>query len=145
MSLFKFKYCITRDDGIVYREQKIGGIMVNLTEPSEADLRQNLRAPLIIQKVLIDGERPAFFGYSKNISKSGMFIATTNSIKPGEQIDLEFQLPPPLKGTVRCRCEVVWKRPYGSHLPFEPGIGMKFINMPEEISDKLEEWIKNQN
>ena len=35
-----------------------------------ADLRKNLRAPLIIQKVHIDGARPAFFGYSKNISKS---------------------------------------------------------------------------
>ena len=113
-------------------------------ERPKADLRKNLRAPLIIQKVHIDSERPAFFGYSKNISKSGMFIATTNPIEPGEQINLEFQLPPPLKGTVRCCCEVVWKRPFGTHLPFEPGMGMKFIDMPEEISTQLDQWVRDQ-
>lgn len=114
------------------------------TDRPKADSRRNLRSPLIIQKILIDGERPAFFGYSKNISKSGMFIATTNPIQAGEQIDLEFQLPPPLKGTTRCRCEVVWKRPHGTHLPFEPGMGMRFIDMPVEVSNQLDEWIKEQ-
>ena len=109
-----------------------------------ADLRKNLRAPLIIQKVHIDGARPAFFGYSKNISKSGMFIATTNPIEPGERINLEIPLPPPLKGSVRCCCEVVWKRPFGTHLPFEPGMGMKFIDMPAEISAQLDQWVRGQ-
>lgn len=108
----------------------------------KADSRTNLRAPLIIQKVLIDGDRPSFFGYIKNISKSGMFIASTNPIAPGEQLKLAFQLPPPLKGTVSCSCEVVWKRPLGSHLPFEPGMGIKFIDLPDETSQEIEEWIK---
>jgi Tfp pilus assembly protein PilZ len=110
----------------------------------EADSRKNLRAPLIIQKVLIEGVRPTFFGYTKNISKSGMFIATTNPIQPGEQINVEFQLPAPLKGTVCCCCEVVWKRPYGTHLPFEPGMGMKFVDLPDDISQQLDEWITQQ-
>lgn len=122
----------------------MGKVMDNHSDRPVADLRTNLRAPLIIQKVHIDGARPAFFGYSKNISKSGMFIATTNQIEPGEQIELEFQLPPPLSGSARCLCEVVWKRPFGSHLPFEPGIGMKFIDMPEDISERIDEWIINQ-
>jgi len=107
-------------------------------------MRTNLRAPLIIQKVHVDSERPVFFGYSKNISRSGLFIATTNPIEPGEQIDLEIPLPPPLKGKVRCRCEVVWKRPFGKHLPFEPGMGLKFINMPEEVASQIDEWVKKQ-
>ncbi len=110
----------------------------------KADCRKNLRTPLIIQKVLITGERPVFFGYSKNISKSGMFISTTKPILAGEQIDLEFQLPAPLTGTASCCCEVVWKRPQGTHFPYEPGIGMKFIDMPEEISEQLDQWIKQQ-
>ena len=118
--------------------------MKDKSDRPKADSRKNLRSPLIIQKVHIDGERPAFFGYSKNISKSGMFIATTNPIQAGEQIDLEFPLPAPLTGTARCRCEVVWKRPHGTHLPFEPGMGMKFIDMPVEISNRLDEWIKEQ-
>ncbi len=116
--------------------------MAEETARPKADLRKNLRAPLIIQKIHLNSDRPVFFGYSKNVSKSGMFIATTNSIQPGEQIELEFQLPAPLKGTARCRCEVVWKRPPGTHLPFEPGMGVKFVDMPEQISEQLDEWIR---
>ncbi len=118
--------------------------MADEEERPKADLRTNLRAPMIIQKIKIDGDRPAFFGYSKNISKSGMFIATSNTIQAGEQLELEFQLPPPLKGTARCTCEVVWKRPPGTHLPFEPGMGIKFVDMPEEISERIDAWIKEQ-
>jgi len=118
--------------------------MTSETDRPKADLRKNLRSPLIIQKVHIGADRPAFFGYSKNISKSGMFIATSNPIQAGEQIDLEFPLPAPLKGTARCRCEVVWKRPHGTHLPFEPGMGIKFIDMPVEVSARLDDWIKEQ-
>lgn len=110
-----------------------------------ADLRNNLRAPLIIQKIQVDGERPVFFGYSKNISPSGMFIATTNPIEPGAQIELLVPLPPPLKETIQCRCEVIWKRARGKRLPFEPGIGLKFLDLPKETVDKLEKWIKSQS
>lgn len=111
-----------------------------------ADLRKNLRAPLIVQKIHFDdlSDRAVFFGYSKNISRSGLFIATTNPIETGEQIDLEIPLPPPLKKTVRCRCEVVWRRPIGKHLPFEPGMGLKFIDMPENVAKQIEDWIKSQ-
>ncbi len=119
--------------------------MKNKTDRPKADLRKNLRSPLIIQKVHIDNDRKAFFGYTKNISKSGMFIATTQQVNPGDRIDLEFSLPAPLQGTVRCCCEVVWKRPMGSHLPFEPGIGLKFVDMDEEISLEIDEWIKEQD
>ncbi len=112
------------------------------TSQATADLRKNLRAPLIIQKVLLDADRPVFFGYTKNISRSGMFIATTNPIEPGERINLQIPLPATLTGTIRCSCEVVWKRPYGKHLPFEPGLGMKFIDMPAEVSEQIDSWIK---
>jgi len=113
-------------------------------ETPEADLRQNLRAPLIVQKVHLDGDRPVFFGYSKNMSRSGLFIATTNPTPTGEQLDLEIPLPMSTGKTIRCRCEVVWRRPLGKHLPFEPGMGLKFIDMPAELSKEIDDWIKSQ-
>lgn len=116
----------------------------NDTELPQADLRQYLRAPLIIQKVHLDTDRTVFFGYSKNISCSGLFIATTNPIEVGERINLEIPLPEPIGGTVRCCCEVVWKRPLGKHLPFEPGIGLKFIDMPPELAKEIDQWIRKQ-
>ena len=115
------------------------------TEQLKADHRKNLRAPLIIQKILIDSERPAFFGYSKSISRSGFFISTTNPLKVGAQVDLQIPLPAPLSMTIKCCCEVVWKRPASKQLPYEPGMGLKFLNLPEEISTLLDDWIKEQN
>ncbi|MBW6509755.1 MAG: PilZ domain-containing protein [Desulfuromonadales bacterium] len=119
--------------------------MNDINERPVADLRRNLRAPLIIQKVHLHGERSTIFGYSKNVSRSGMYISTTNPIEAGQQVELEFQLPPPLRGTVRCLCEVVWKRPFGSHLPFEAGMGMKFVDLPVEISEQLDDWVRSQS
>lgn len=114
------------------------------SDKAQADLRKNLRAPLIVQKVHVDVERTVFFGYSKNLSRSGMFIATTNPLAKGEQIDLEIPLPEHLSGTVRCRCEVVWRRPLRKSLPFEPGMGLKFIDMPVNVSQQIDDWIKSQ-
>lgn len=116
----------------------------NDNETPQADHRQSLRAPLIIQKILLDTERPVFFGYSKNISRSGLFIATTNPIEPGEQLELQIPLPFPTDETIRCRCEVVWRRPLGKHLPFEPGMGLKFIDMPEDVAERIDDWINSQ-
>lgn len=115
-----------------------------MTDRPKADLRANLTTPLTIQKIHVDGIQKSFCGSSKNISKSGMFIATTNPLEPGQVVSLEFLLPAPLSGSVRCCCEVVWKRPQGTYLPYEPGMGLKFIDMPEEISEQLDEWIREQ-
>jgi hypothetical protein len=107
-----------------------------------ADQRLNLRAPLIIQKVHLDEERSVFFGYTKNISCSGMFIATTHATEPGTRLSLEIPLPAPLNNVIRCECEVVWKRPFGKHLPFEPGIGIKFIDLPADVAAQIDDWAK---
>ncbi len=115
------------------------------TKPPVADQRKNLRSPLIIQKILIGCERPVFFGYSKNISRSGIFIATSNPLKVGDQIDLQIPLPAPINQIVTCSCEVVWKRPISKKLPFEPGMGLKFLNMPEEVANELQRWAEEQN
>ncbi|MFO7577808.1 MAG: PilZ domain-containing protein [Pelovirga sp.] len=118
--------------------------MTETIQRPTADLRRSLRAPTIIQKVHLGGDRLTLFGYGKNISRSGMFIATTNPIEAGARIELTFQLPPPLVGQARCLCEVVWKRPMGSHLPFEAGMGIRFVDLTDEVSDQLAGWVKAQ-
>lgn len=109
-----------------------------------ADLRKNLRAPIIIQKVHLQTDQLTLFGYTKNISRSGMFIATTRPVEPGDRLDLEFRLPHPLNANVRCSCEIVWIRPSGKHLPFEPGIGLKFVDLPKDVAMQIDLWVKGQ-
>lgn len=110
----------------------------------QANQRKSLRSPLLVLKVKVDDGRKFFFGYAKNISRSGMFIATANPREPGSLFQVDIPFPEPLKHTVRCTCEVVWQRQFKKKSPFEPGMGLKFIGMPEEDADSIDAWVKSQ-
>jgi len=112
-------------------------------ERPAADQRKNLRSPLLILKVKIDDGGKVFFGYAKNISKSGLFIATVNPHEPGSHFQIEVPLPEPLGTSVQCEAEVVWKRHYTRGGPYEPGMGLRFVNLPLELAESIDGWIKS--
>ncbi len=106
-----------------------------------ADRRMNLRKPLLVLRVRLDDGRKAFFGYAKNISKSGMFIASINPRSVGEQFDVEIALPAPLGLTFSCRCEVVWKRNYCKTSDLDPGMGLHFLDIAPQTAAAIDTWI----
>lgn len=106
--------------------------------------RRDLRAPLIVQKVKLEDNQRVFFGYSKNISRSGMFIASVNPLEPGTKVDVEIPLPSDHNRTVRCQCEVIWKRMFAKKSIYEPGMGLKFLDIPEELAQELDNWVKQE-
>lgn len=103
--------------------------------------RNNLRAPLIVEKVPCDDGVKTFFGYAKNISRGGLFIGTVKPREPGDRFNIEITLPKPSTLTFRCTCEVVWKRHYEKKAPLEPGMGLKFIDLPETIAVQIDQWV----
>ncbi len=109
-----------------------------------ADARKYLRSPLLILKVRLEDSSKAFFGYAKNISRSGMFISTVNPREPGHLFPVEIPFPPPLNRRVTCNCEVVWRRLYDRASPYEPGMGLKFLDLPAEDAEAVEAWILSQ-
>ncbi|BCR03339.1 hypothetical protein DESUT3_04080 [Desulfuromonas versatilis] len=111
------------------------------TPRTPADARKHLRSPLIILKVRLEDGGKAFFGYARNISRSGMFISTVNPRDPGNRFPVEIPLPPPLNRRVTCNCEVVWRRLYDRTSPYEPGMGLKFLDLPGEDAEAVDEWI----
>jgi len=96
----------------------------------------------LILKVRIDDGDKVFFGYAKNISKSGLFIATVNPHDPGSRFQIEVPLPEPLGVSVQCEAEVVWKRHYTRGGPYEPGMGLKFLDISTELSGSIDDWVK---
>lgn len=106
--------------------------------------RSNLRAPLIVEKIPCQDGQKTFFGYAKNISRGGLFISTVKPREPGEQFTIEITLPMPEKPSFRCLCEVVWKRHFEKKSPHEPGMGLKFIDLPEETAETIDAWVKRQ-
>ncbi|MCK4536925.1 MAG: PilZ domain-containing protein [Desulfuromonadales bacterium] len=106
--------------------------------------RNNLRAPLIVENVHCDDGQKTFFGYAKNISRGGLFIGTVKPREPGDRFKIEITLPTPTKLTFHSTCEVIWKRHFERKSSLEPGMGLKFIDLPENIATEIDEWVTTQ-
>ncbi len=109
------------------------------------DDRSWLRTPITVLKTDGNGGPKTFFGYAKNISPSGMMIGATSPKEPGSRFLLEIPLPEPINRTAVCHCEVVWKREWAKHRPQEPGMGLRFLDLPKEIAGEIERWIETEN
>lgn len=118
--------------------------MSDTPEPAQGDKRARLRAPLLVLKVRLEDGGKVFFGYARNISRSGIFIATTNPREPGSRFKVEIPLPAPIAQLVQCSCEVVWKREFSLKSKYEPGMGLKFLDLPEEVAATIEHWVARQ-
>ncbi len=104
--------------------------------------RRKLRVPLIVEKLACGDGRRTFFGYARNISCGGLFIATVSPREPGDRFDLQVTLPASAGFTLSCRCEVVWKRHFEQGQKFEPGMGLRFLDLSPEIAAALELWLQ---
>lgn len=114
-------------------------------EAEQINKRRNTRSPLIVEKIPIDDGYKTLFGYAKNISRGGLFIATVKPREPGETFTVEFSLPlePPYK--IRCQCKVVWKRLFQKKDQYEPGMGLCFVDIDNADAEKIDEWVDGQS
>lgn len=103
--------------------------------------RKNLRSPLLTLRVKLDDGSKVFFGYTKNISSTGMFISSVNPKPPGEIYQVEIPLPAPIHQTIQCSCEVVWNRHFEKKALYEPGMGLRFFGLSDEIADVIDQWV----
>lgn len=104
------------------------------------DRRRNLRSQLLVLNVKGENRNKSFFGYAKVIGRGGMFIASVNPKQVGEIFSIEFTMPN--KMLVRCKCAVVWRREFVPRSPLEPGMGIKFLDLSEEIKNKIAVWVE---
>ena len=108
-----------------------------------SDKRHALRLPVIVLKIIEGDSRDYLFGYAKNISPTGLFIQSINPRKMGERFTISFYIPSTDIG-IRCRCEVVWVREYNKKDPIEPGYGIRFMDLPEDLVRQIEQWVSKQ-
>lgn len=104
------------------------------------DRRKNLRNQLLVLKVKVESDSKSFFGYAKVVGRGGMFIASVNPKKVGEEFTIEFPMPD--KTQARCRVQVVWQREFSPKSKHEPGMGVKFLDLSDDIRNKIDEWVK---
>lgn len=110
-------------------------------ELPQSDSRQALRAPIMVLQAGVTDGHKYFFGYAKDLSKSGMTIGTINPREPGSQFWVEFSLPEPVNRVAKCHCEVIWQRRYSREHQYDPGMGLRFLDLPEDMAEVIDEWI----
>ena len=103
--------------------------------------RKTLKSPILISRVKEAEKGRVFFGYAKNISRGGLFIQTINPKKESEKYKIEFTLPGKKK-PVTCTSKVIWKREYLPNARYEPGMGLKFVDIKEKNAQEIDEWVK---
>ena len=106
--------------------------------------RRAMRAPLIVEKIPCDDGHKTFFGYAKNVSRGGLFIATVNPRELGEKFLIEWTLPTKPSYTIRCQCEVVWKQHFQRKGANEPGMGLRFLDLSVADGDRVDKWVAEQ-
>jgi hypothetical protein len=85
------------------------------------------------------------FGYATHLGREGL---TINSLAPkdvGSLFRLELAAPGPRSRTLECTCEVVWQRFYTKDQAYKPGMGLKFLDLPDEASAAIDAWIREQS
>lgn len=106
----------------------------------DADRRIYPRSPVVVREARCICGIDVFFGYAKNISRSGLFIATPKLREPGSRYEIQFKVPG-LDHEFTCNGEIMWVRPYKHGSPKPPGFGVKFTEMPEEEALLLDKWV----
>lgn len=129
---------------IVFREEK--ELPMSATDRPEftevqKNQRRTTRAPIIVEKIPCGDGVKTLFGYAKNISRGGLFIATVKPREPGQIFTIELALPTSPRHTFSCRCEVVWKRHFQRKENLQPGMGLRFIDLAVADGDKIDEWV----
>lgn len=90
--------------------------------------------------VEFDSDKDLYQCFMPFVKQGGLFIATTQSYKMDAEIELEVSLPDALESsTVTGR--VCWITPVGSQSATAPGIGVCFIDDPENICNQIEKTL----
>ncbi len=112
-------------------------------ETQKTQHRKYMRSPMIILNIINAGSNKTFFGYGNNVSRGGLFIGTVNPRESGAHFLLEIPLPAPILKIIQVECEVVWVRQFSKNSTLEPGMGLKFLDLPENDGEAIERWIRH--
>lgn len=112
----------------------------NTSAKSDADRRIYPRSPVVVREARCICGIDVFFGYAKNISRSGLFIATPKLREPGSLFEIQFKVPG-LDHEFTCNGEIMWVRPYRHGSAKAPGFGVKFTDLSEGDELLLDKWV----
>ena len=78
---------------------------------------------------------------SVNLSESGLYLRTLQPLPEGSLLHIKFTLPHDTE-TIELSAEVVRALPLGTQFEVEPGMGLRFVDIPENTLLKIRNFIQ---
>ena len=106
------------------------------------DRRDNNRQGFDIQ-IGVATDHRLFVGLTANISTGGLFIASDESFKKGDKVEVRFSIPG-ASHVFHKHATVCWTRPFDAsgHGHSRAGAGVRFDDLTEEESRILDAFLK---
>ncbi len=76
-----------------------------------------------------------------NLSEGGMYLRTLSPLPHGTVLHVRFRLPRDTEG-LRIEAEVVRAAQLAVQIEAEPGMGVRFVNIPEEVALRIRNFIQ---
>ncbi len=105
-----------------------------------ADVRRHRRVS-IAAEVHLHSDTNLYAGITNNLSRGGLFVATSDLLAKGTVLDLEFSIPdggPPIRTTGVVR----WLREDLEDIEAPPGMGVQFVELQERSKDRLKRFVE---
>ena len=87
-----------------------------------------------------------YTGLIKDMSSGGLFIATRDHLPViGAQFPIRFAFPPVVMEPIEILVEVRWQRVDENNAEFPPGVGVKFVDLPDDIARKIATFVTDKD
>lgn len=85
-------------------------------------------------------DRDLYQSYMPFLKQGGLFVRTTDSFELGTDIEMEITLPDALESS-KVTGKVSWLTPVGVQNGTPPGVGIGFVEDPDNIRNQIESAI----
>ena len=131
-----------------------GGVAAEYQRITGADLAEHSRDRRVHNRLADDhfircrqtSSPSSVLAYLGNLSEGGLFVRTPQLLRPGAEVDLDFNLE--LNGEwfqVCCPAEVVWMAQDDKEFELGPGFGVHFSDPPDEVVEMVQRVITQKD
>jgi type IV pilus assembly protein PilZ len=129
--------------GYVSWDSVIDFIRSSAEQHATRHVRAYPRAPLAVKVKYSSSEGKYFDGLTGGIGGGGLFIESSMPLPVGAHLTVEFALPDRPLETIRAKCKVAWVRQKPDRFTLCPGMGVQFIEIPQEARNNVIDLVKS--
>ena len=97
----------------------------------------------------LESEHNFYMGFTENLSEGGVFVAAwafSTGCPPdvGDRVHLSFTLPDS-PDPIKVSAEVRWVRDYNLLSDTPPGLGLRFVDLPDELRRRIYSFVTRRD